>query len=160
MTFRSAALPRLVACCRRFAGDARGTMAVETAIVAPVMILLAIGSFQVSSMVARKTELQGAAAEAAAIALAAPPEDSADLTPVKAVIMEATGLGEEEVTLSMAYRCDAEETRRASSAGCNPDRPIWTYMMVSLQDTYTPIWTRLGIGAPITLSVDRAVQVS
>lgn len=144
----------------RLLRDARGTMAVETAVVAPVMILLAIGSFQVSSMVARKTELQGAAAEAAAIALASPPESSEDLAPVKAVLMESTGLGENEVTLTMAYRCDEEETRRASSAGCNPDRPVWTYMLVSLQDTYSPLWTRLGVGGPITLSVDRAVQVS
>ncbi|MCB2056947.1 MAG: pilus assembly protein, partial [Novosphingobium sp.] len=39
-------------------------MLVETAIVAPVLVLMSMGAFQVSQVVARQTELQGAAAEA------------------------------------------------------------------------------------------------
>jgi Flp pilus assembly protein TadG len=51
--------------------DARGTMAIETAIVAPVLALMAIGSFEVGSMVSRQQELQSAASEAESIILAA-----------------------------------------------------------------------------------------
>ena len=56
----------------RLRRDATGAMAIETAIVAPVLVLMAFGSFQVSSMVARQTELQSAAAEAAAPTAAVP----------------------------------------------------------------------------------------
>ena len=47
--------------------DERGAMMIETAIVAPVLILMSMGAFQVSQVVARQTELQNAAAEASAI---------------------------------------------------------------------------------------------
>ena len=48
-----------------------GSMAIETAFVAPILLVLALGGFEVSSMVARQTELQSAAAEAAAVVRAA-----------------------------------------------------------------------------------------
>ena len=51
--------------------DRRGTMAIETTIVAPVLALMAIGSFEVGSMVSRQQELQSAASEAESIILAA-----------------------------------------------------------------------------------------
>ena len=59
--------------------DARGSMAIETAIVAPVLAMLSVGGFEVSAMVARQTELQSAASEAEGIALAASPDDAGKL---------------------------------------------------------------------------------
>ena len=46
--------------------DTRGAMLIETAIVAPVLVLMSLGAFQVSTMVARQSELQSAVAEASA----------------------------------------------------------------------------------------------
>jgi len=137
-----------------------GTMAIETAIVAPVMILLAFGSFQVSSMVARHTELQTAAEDAAAIALAAPPESQTDLARIKNIILASTNLEADEVSLSFAYRCDDAEATVTTQDECNEEAPIWSYMQVSLDTHYVPIWTQLGVGAPVNLKVQRSVAIS
>lgn len=140
--------------------EEQGTMAIETALIAPVLLLMAVGSFQVSAMVARQSELQGAASEAALIGLANPPETDADLVPVKAVLMESTGLPAEKVTVRMAYRCGSHSDRTYDASECHDDETVSTYMTVYLRDTYTPIWTRLGVGSPVYLKVRRAVQVS
>jgi len=47
----------------RLARDERGAMLIETAFIAPVLILMSLGAFQVSQVVARQTELQEAAAQ-------------------------------------------------------------------------------------------------
>lgn len=140
--------------------DTQGTMAIETALIAPVLLLMAVGSFQVSAMVARQSELQGAAAEVALIGLANPPETDADLIPVKAVLMKSTGLTAEKVTVRMAYRCGSTSERTFEADGCSETDTVSTFIVVKLSDTYTPIWSKLGVGSPISLKVDRAVQVS
>jgi len=141
-------------------GDSKGTMAIETAFVAPLLIFLSIGSFQVSTMVARQSELQSAAAEAAAIALAKPPESHNDLTVVRDIMKSSTGLTNSDVTVSLKYRCGSATARVDSPGTCASSDPVWTYMRIQLTDTYVPIWTRLGIGSNVELAVDRAVQIS
>lgn len=145
---------------RRLADASEGTMAIETAIVAPVMILLAFGSFQVSSMVARHTELQTAAEDAAAIALASPPENQADLTRIENIVLASTNLEADEVDLGFAFRCDNASTTVTDETECNEDEPVWSYMTVSLDTHYVPIWTQLGIGSPVNLTVERSVEIS
>ena len=44
--------------------DTRGTAVIETAIIAPVLICMALGGFEVSNMVARQHDLQNGAARA------------------------------------------------------------------------------------------------
>ncbi|GGC21087.1 hypothetical protein GCM10011371_05930 [Novosphingobium marinum] len=135
-------------------------MAIETALVAPVLILMAVGSFQISSLVARQTELQSAAAEGAAIGLAAPPESQADLNTVRDIMKASTGLGNEDVTVSMVYRCGNATARVTDPTSCGSGVKVWTYMNIRLQTTYSPIWSKFGIGSDISLDVDRAVQIS
>ena len=72
--------------------DARGSVAIETAIVAPVLVLLALGTFDVSQMVSRQDDLQSAAAEAEAIVQASPPKDSAARDTVRAHDTTVLGL--------------------------------------------------------------------
>ena len=50
---------------------ARGAFAIETALVAPLLALMSIGTFEVGTMVSRQQELQSAASEAESIILAA-----------------------------------------------------------------------------------------
>ena len=54
----------------RLLRDSQGVAAIETALVAPVLILLSLGSFQISQMVARQHELSNGADEAAAMGAA------------------------------------------------------------------------------------------
>ena len=41
--------------------DERGTMAIETALITPLLALMALGTFEVSNIVSREQQLQSAA---------------------------------------------------------------------------------------------------
>lgn len=144
----------------RLGHDRRGTMVIETAIVFPVLAMLSIGGFEVSTMVSRQSELQSAAAEAAAIALAAAPDDSTKRDTVKNVIMASTGLSSANVTLTPMYRCGAATAYVSNSATCAASDKIANYVKIHLTDTYTPIWTQYSVGSPLHYSVNRYVLLN
>lgn len=143
----------------RLVGNTAGSMAIETAIVAPVLILLSIGGFEVSSMVARQSELQSAAAEAAAIVRAVPPEDSAQRTTIRDVLKVSTGLGNDDVTVTEIYRCGTTTTYVTTNTCLSTDA-VSTFIRVNLSDTYVPTWTQFGVGGPVDYNVERVVQIS
>ena len=151
---------RLIRHLRRLADDRRGSMAIETAIVAPVLALMSVGAFQVSAMVARQSELQSAVAEAEAIVLAVPPTTQAQIDTVKSVIMASTGLPTSKVTVSKVYRCDSIETYAVSAAACGTTAEVSTFLRIYMTDTYTPQWTELGVGEPLVYRVTRTIQLS
>ena len=142
------------------ARDRRGSMAIETAIVAPVLALMAVGAFQVSAMVARQSELQSAAAEAEAIALAAVPETQAQVDTIRNVIKASAGLTDDQVTITRVYRCTNNTVYVTSAASCASGAEVSSFLRIAMTDKYVPQWTRLGIGRPITYRVTRTVQVS
>lgn len=141
----------------RLSGDSQGAMLIETAIVAPVLILLALGAFQISSIVARQTELQNAAAEAAAIALAAAPDTPEKRTTVEQVIEASSGLAAAQVTVSPAYRCDRLPAYYDTADACASAQVVSSFVKITLTDTYTPTWTHFGVGGPIEYNVTRYV---
>ena len=69
------ALRKIPALLRTLAAETRGAMIVETAVVAPVLILLALGCFEVSQIVSRQHELQSGISEAEAKRLRAAKPD-------------------------------------------------------------------------------------
>lgn len=142
----------------RLLREERGAMLIETAIVAPVLVLLSMGAFQVSQVVARQTELQGAAAEASAIALAAPPDTTEKRQVLKDVIVESTGLDASKVTITEKFRCGTDTAYVAAESECVGVK-ISHYVLIQLDDTYTPAWTEWGFGSPINYNVDRYVMV-
>lgn len=144
----------------RWAPDQRGAVAIETAIVAPVLALLSIGAFQVSAVVARQSELQSAAEEAEAIALASSPDTEAELITLKQVLMASARLGSDQVTLARLYRCDSEARLVSNGDSCGAEAEVSSFVRITLTDTYTPQWTQLGIGRPIALRLVRTVQLS
>lgn len=54
---------------RRLAADQTASMAIETALVTPVLVVMTLGGFEASAMVARQSELQSAVAEATSLSL-------------------------------------------------------------------------------------------
>lgn len=143
----------------RLARDSGGAMAIETAIVAPVLVLLAVGSFQVSSVVARQTELQNAAAVAESIALARLPQNPGDLTIIKNVLRTSANLEDDQVDISFVYRCADRADEVASEEECGESETVWTFIRIAIEDDYDPIWNQLGIGSSIRLNVDRTAQI-
>lgn len=138
--------------------DACGTMAIETAIVAPVLALLAIGVFEVGTLVSRQQELQSAASEAEGIILAASAGGGTDSTTIEEVIEHSLNLDPDQVTLEERFRCDAADTLVEDGTACDTNRPIYQYVVLHVTDTYTPVWTWFG-SKPYTYDVERTVQV-
>ena len=157
MTVTARTLSRL----RRLVADTRGNMALETAIVAPVLVLLSLGSFEVSRMVARQHELQSGIGEAEAIALAANMGAQTNTTSLKAILKDSLQLDDNQITVTKVYRCNASDEVKSSSEGCDGSNDVLsTYVRVQLNDTYTPIWSHLGFRANFNYRLTRTVQLS
>ena len=140
--------------------DQNGTMVIETALVAPILIMLSIGGFEVSSMVARQSELQSAAGEAVAIVMAASPTNATEFDQIEAVVEESSGIPEEDVTVALRYRCGTEDDLITDPTICAIPETLSSFMVITMSDQYNPVWTTFGIGAPIDFSVVRSVQLS
>ncbi|MFM5947968.1 MAG: TadE/TadG family type IV pilus assembly protein [Novosphingobium sp.] len=142
----------------RLQRDSDGAMVIETAIVAPVLVLMSLGAFQISTVIARQTELQNAAAEASAIALAAAPDTLAKRVTLKNVIQASTGLPSNKVIISEAFRCDSQTGYVNNATSCNSSNVVSRYVRIQLLDTYTPTWTRFGVGSAINFNEVRYVM--
>jgi Flp pilus assembly protein TadG len=141
----------------------RGSVVIETAIVAPVLILLSLGTFDAGRMVARQNELQGAAAEAEAIVQAAVPTDSGARDEVRNALLASLNPGNAHpsTTVSVAeiYRCTTNADFVTVNT-CADTAQMSTFIKITLTDRYTPQWTSFGIGGPVNYRVVRMVQTS
>lgn len=139
-------------------GDTRGAIAIETALVAPVLALMAIGSFEVGTMVSRQQELQSAASEAESIILAASASEvETSSTDIEDVIETSLNLGDSQLELDQLFRCD-NGTISATAPECASGQ-LYIYVEVALTDSYTPIWANYGLGNTINYNVVRTVMV-
>lgn len=143
---------------RRLLVDQNGAMAVETALVAPLLVLLGIGGFQVSDLVSNQHNLEAAAAMGEQVALASKPDSQAKLNTMKDVIQSTTGVPASNITTAFKYRCGTTATLQTTT-DCGTD-PAWMFVQITVSDTFTPLWAQLGIGSPISLQISRTVQIS
>ena len=137
-----------------------GSVVVETAIVAPVLVLLALGTFDISRMVGRQSDLQTGATEVQSIVLAVANGTATDVNTIQSVLMSTLSLPSNKVTVVKMFRCGTNSTLVAASSSCNSNAVISTYVQVTLTDTYTPMWTNFGVGRPMNYRVQRTVQIS
>lgn len=145
----------------RLLGDARGTMVIETAIVAPVLVMLSIGGFEVSAMVARQSELQSAAAEAVAIVMASTPTTQTQIDQIEAVVEASSNIPEADVSFVIKYRCgSAAMTTTAPVAPACDEDTVSKYIVITMVDSYEPVWTQFGFGEALRYNVQRSVQIS
>ena len=72
-------MKKLKALLERLCDDSRGTALIETAIVAPTLIVMCIGGFEVATMVEKQSRLQSTAELATEIAMVSAREGGADL---------------------------------------------------------------------------------
>lgn len=143
-----------------FARDARGSMAIETALVAPILVTMALGGFDASRMIARQAELQSAAAEAVGIVLAASPDTNSEIATVQDIIKTSTSLQDNEVTLSTKYRCGSALALANDDSGCTSGQVVSKFLKIEMQEQYVAIWNKFGVGTPVTFTVERTIQLS
>lgn len=139
--------------------DQRGTMVIETAIVAPVLVLMSLGAYDVSMLLAKQTELDAAAEQGAAIALASKPDTPAKRTTLQQILVASTGLATGDVTVTEAYRCNSSTAYVASSSTCGTG-VVSNFVKISLTTTLDPTWTQFGVGSAITYRVNRYAMYS
>lgn len=141
--------------------DSTGSTVIETAILLPPLLMLSIGSFDISRMLARQSELQKAANEASDIVRATVPDTDQKKATVKSVIMDSSGLATDKITLTTVYRCGTDNAFTTTSTNCNTNaNKLSTYIKLIITDTYTPFWTKFGVSSGFTYSVTRQVQLS
>ena len=138
----------------------RGVMAIESVIVAPVLILMALGAFQAGSMVSRQQELQSGASEVAAIILAAAQSSSGvSSADIKTVVKSSLNLTDSQVTLLQRYRCGTDPNLIETANTCAGGTQQYEYVLLQLTDTYTPVWAKYGMGSAFNYTVNRTIQI-
>ena len=139
--------------------DERGTTIIETAIVAPVLLTMALGSYDVSHMIARQHELQSAASDVEGIVFAVSSGTSTDTTKIKSVVVASLGLAANQVIVDKVYRCGTTAALITDKTTCASGSAVSTYVRVDMSDSYTPTWTDFGVGEALNYKVVRTVQV-
>ena len=142
----------------RICSDERGSMAIETAFIAPVLLIMALGGFEVATMVSRQTDLQSAAAEGASVVRAVVPETAADRSTVRDILATSTGLTADKITVTEIYRCGTATDYVTTADSCGSDTE-YKFIQIDLTDRYDPIWTKWGVSEGFTYNVSRTVQI-
>jgi Flp pilus assembly protein TadG len=135
-----------------------GAVSLETALIAPVVLSLSIGSYETSRIVARQAELQAASAQASSVALATEPTSETRRATLKAILQTETKLDQDHVTISAAYRCGSTTAYVTNVSGCGTNL-VSSYVKIELNDSYAPVWTQFGIGSSVPFSVTRYVMI-
>lgn len=145
---------------KRLLGDRLGSMAVETALVAPVLGMVSIGIFEVGLIVARQHELQSAANEVEIIVIATNGGAETTVDELKTILRDSVGLDANQVAVSTSFRCGTASNLVTSTDSCGESDVVSTYVNIAIKDTYTPTWTSWGFGSNVDFSVERTVQIS
>lgn len=139
-------------------GDSKGAVSLETALITPILLSMSVGSYEASRIVARQAELQSASAQASSVALASEPTSPTRRATLKGILQTSTGLDQDHVAVDPAYRCGSTTQYVTDATGCGTNL-ISSYVKVSLTDSYSPVWTKFGIGNTVTFSVTRYVLI-
>ena len=154
-------MSRLRPVLARLIGDRAGSVVIETAIVAPVLVLLGLGTYDTSRIIARQSDLQAGSTDVEGIVLAvAGSGTGTNVSTIKSVLKNSLSLNDQQVAVVKMYRCNTDNTLVTDNSTCATNDVISTYVQVTLTDTYTPTWTRFGVGTPFNYSLVRTVQVS
>lgn len=148
---------------RLLAADRRGSFVIEMAIIAPILLTLAFGTFEIGTMVARQHQLQSAAGEAESIALAAAQGATVEIKTIRGILANSVNVPPENVVITRFYRCGDSATTVTNLDACAGKSPTGTplivssYLKIDLHATYSPIWTEFGLGEPVRFDVERTV---
>ena len=152
-------MTRLAGFLRRLGACDRAAVLVETAVVAPALIVMCIGGFEIATMVEKQSRLQSTAELATEIAVISSP----DTEPERAAIeTELSGSLPSSGTIQVVfkYRCGTATTLADTPpSGCEEEE-LSTYLHIALTDWYEPVWADFGIGEAFEYDVQRTVQVS
>lgn len=141
-------------------GHGEGSVIIEFAFIAPLLALFGLGTADVTRLVARRTAVQGAMSESVQIVLGATPDNDAKVATLKNVLSATTGIATSNIEIVTVYRCGTDTTYVSLPGYCPATGEIAKYLRLKVIDTFTPMWTSFGVGAPITMTLQRTIQIS
>ncbi|MEY4269940.1 MAG: hypothetical protein RLZZ58_1156 [Pseudomonadota bacterium] len=143
----------------RLRHDRRGAVIIETALITPLLLIMSIGAYDVSRLVARQTELQEVAAEVSAIAMAQVAEDR-DLDQLQAIAVAASGVDDDNVSIVENVKCGTDDDLEVAGYECAEGEETSTMLVIEIDATYVPYYSNFGVKHNIELNITRSVQVS
>lgn len=135
------------------------SMAIETAIVAPLLVIMTLGTFEVGTVVARQHELQSAANEAEIIITAVNRGATIEVDQISEILQNSVDLTAEDITIEREFRCNQQNGKVKDQGNCPENSVISEYISIAITDSYTPTWTAFGVGQEIEFGVERSVQI-
>lgn len=165
--------------------DDHGTSVVEISLIAPLLLTMSIGAFDLSQLVGRRTQLQEVTAEVSFIAMAAIANNNdeaelelngnagsnpnnggnsennnkTDLDDVRTIAAASAGIDVDQVTLTRKEKCGTNGALLTGTAACNAGEEKSTFIEIAINDTFTPNWANFGVGDAVPIQVVRLVQV-
>jgi len=136
-------------------------MVIETALVAPILALMALGAYDTVNIVSKQQDLQSAASEAMEIVLAAANGSGVSSDKLHDILVSSLDLDDDQVQITQLFRCDAATDTTTDPSTCtDTTKPIYQYVKLTISDSYTPLWTDFGVGHTINYHVERTVQTA
>ena len=149
----------MIATLRKFFCDRRAVSAVEFAITAPVLIGILIPTTDLGLAFAKKTQLHNAAQAGAQYALA----NGWDSTGIKNAVMNATKVSPITLTPAPQQTCGCPTSSGITIAQCGSVCPdlsdAGTYVTVSAQTVYNPVFPYPIMGSALTLSASTMIRI-
>lgn len=137
-----------------------GAVVIETAVATPVLAVLALAAFDLSQIVVRQIELQSCADQGEELALSSSWGADNDVNLIASILSESFNLQDGQIEVKKLFRCDDNETLVEDDAACNEGASVSTYVRITLTDSYTPLWTKFGIGSMHDFNLVRQVRLS
>lgn len=128
----------------RLAADQRGTSFIELAFLMPVLLMLLLGSVDMSRMISARMDLEQAAQRTTDFALSSRPNGS-NTSYLVAEAASASGLPANHVTVDLFLECNGSRMVDFD-AGCPAGNVRARYVTVSIEDQIEPMfdWSNLG----------------
>lgn len=131
-----------------------GVAAIEFCLVLPMLLLMTVGAYDVSRLIAARMDYQQALSEAAGLAMAQPPQDTND-TLINAVAAAAS-VPATSVTVTRETRCNNVPV---TTAACpNPSDERSRFFSITVRGSFRPMWTHFAIKTTVPITINRTIR--
>ncbi len=162
ITMRPNLAVRCVALLKRFGERRRGAISVEFALSAPILVALALVSFDFGRGVQQKHRLAGIAMAGAQLAVQRDRSwNVLDIDDIEQRVRDDAGGDPAALTADARYYCMCPETNLevACGATCTAPRPPSMYVEVALRQDFDLFFPYPGVFDPYTLQATSTIRV-
>ncbi len=144
---------------RSFVRCLRAAVAIELALLAPVLLLMLVGVIDFGGAIYERMQLTSAARAGVQFAIqsAANADDTAGILQA---VQTAGSLDAANITITTTQFCGcADGSAAACGDTCGGDAPAGTYVSVTVVEQFSTLFTYPGISNPITLQSEAVFRV-